>query len=115
MKRDMDLIRKILLVTEEKDSIYSPMPLEIEGYTALEILYHFNLLKEVGFITGQIMDAQPHVYTLKWEGHNFLDNARNETIWKKTKEFIKEKGDSASFQVVVELLKKFSLKHFEIE
>lgn len=115
MRRDMNLIREILFAVEEKKDIDTPMPLLVNGYSDMEVLYHYKLLKEAKLITGEIMDAKPHVYTLTWDGHEFLDNARNEGVWKKTMEHIKEKGESASFQIVIELLKRIALRHFNIE
>lgn len=115
MKRDMDLIREILLDLEKQENRHTFRTIEAKGkFSKEEVFHHYCILKEAGFINGKPYAEIPFAATLTWEGHNFLDDARNDTVWKKTKDFIKEKGDTASFQVVVELLKKFTLKHFEI-
>ena len=41
--------------------------------------------------------------SLTWEGHEFLDAVRHETVWAKTKEVVKSKGGSVSFEVLKEL------------
>jgi hypothetical protein len=40
------------------------------------------------------------------KGHEFLDAACNETVWKKTTEIITDKGGSIPFEVLKDLLIK---------
>ena len=49
--------------------------------------------------------------SLKWEGHEFLDTVRNETVWAKTKEVVKSKGGSVAFAVLKELAIQMSGIH----
>lgn len=51
----------------------------------------------------------PCALNVTWAGHEFLDTARNETVWTRTKELVKEKGGSASFEVVKALATQVSL------
>jgi hypothetical protein len=37
---------------------------------------------------------------LTWEGHEFLDKAKNEKVWNKAKSIIKEKGISLSLDAL---------------
>jgi len=46
-------------------------------------------------------------------GHEFLDASRNETMWNKAKEFIKEKGLSQSFNAINKALIKLSIDAME--
>ena len=41
--------------------------------------------------------------SLTWDGHEFLDSARNETLWRKAKEELKKTGNF-SFQILGEML-----------
>ncbi|WP_369920365.1 DUF2513 domain-containing protein [Marinomonas polaris] len=105
MKRDMDLARKILLAVEEKDEHVIPFVPDIDGYDKNQINYHIQLLGQAGLV-----DTKSHsnlsggtkwmVKSLTFAGHDFLDNARNDTIWNKAKESIKSKGLSLTFVVV---------------
>jgi predicted transcriptional regulator len=116
MKRDMDLIRNILLELEKKESATSWVTISIDGYTDDQVNYHIGLLSEAGFIEAKkYSDGLCMVRNLTWKGHEFLENAKNDTIWIKTKEFIKEKGGSVSLGVMTEILKKIALKHFNLE
>ena len=95
MKRDMDLIRQQLLMIESSDSRY--MTFNDCGYQSLEFYYNLDLLISAGMVEGKMNylnrgRAAPVVSGLTWEGHEFLDAIRPDSIWAKTKEHIKEKG-----------------------
>ena len=105
MKRDMDLIRLILLELEKSDphDVFCP---DISGYQDKEINYHLELLISAGLVTGDMnyawgMRSSP-VVRLEMEGHDLLDNIRTDTIWTKTKTFLGSKGVTT---VSVEVLK----------
>ena len=106
MKRDFELIRKLLFYFEEKtDPQFVKCP-EIEGYEELTIKYHLLLLAQAGLIdyepeltkTGRLI--QVIAFNLTWSGHEFLDAIRNEGTWNKIKAFVKEKGATLSFDVI---------------
>jgi hypothetical protein len=84
MKRDMNLIRLLLLETEGEE----PKP-DLSPYNDAQRIYHSALLIEAGLVDGQIIqdsDGQPAATVtlrLTWAGHEFLDAARNDTIWHK--------------------------------
>lgn len=113
MKRDLDLIRKILFQVEEKGQPRGWVDLQIPGYTAEQIAHHVWLLQDAGLIEAQdlsnfeaALDYRPEKLT--WAGHEFLDAARNDHVWSKTKEVIKEKGGSIPFEVLKGLLLKIA-------
>lgn len=103
----MDLIRLLLLQTEGEE----PKP-DLSGYTDAQLLYHSALLIEAKLVHGStIEDAQGEIATtitlrLTWAGHEFLDAARNDTIWKKAGEKIKQSGVQVTVSLLEELLKK---------
>ncbi len=107
MKRDMDLIRLLLLETEGEE----PRP-DLFGFTEQQRIYHSALLIEAGLIKGIIRaDAKGFPSgtvrsRLTWTGHEFLDAARNDAIWKKAREKIKHSGVQVTVSVLEELLKK---------
>ena len=51
MKRDMDLVRKILLEIEEQYVSSSIIDLKIEGYDSETIAYHCKILYEAGYVS----------------------------------------------------------------
>lgn len=105
MERDMDLVRKILLEVERLFPSDKFEIIEIENYDRSTINYHLTLLKGAGLIKAEeipIMNSQNEFYPIEltWEGHDFLDAARNDTIWKQAKAFMKDKGMGLSFDVL---------------
>jgi hypothetical protein len=45
------------------------------------------------------------ILRLTWQGHDFLDAARNDTIWSKAKEKFLKPGISWTFSIVFDFLK----------
>jgi hypothetical protein len=109
MKRDMDLIRRLLFAIEEAPP-QGPTALEVPGFTGDEINHNLALLLEAGLIvgrqSGELGRPTPHIRVLRltWEGHDFLDAARDETRWKQARSLIVEKGGAFAFDVVKQLL-----------
>jgi hypothetical protein len=108
MKRDMALIRLMLLQVEGEQ----PSP-DLSAYSEEQQVYHSALLIEAGFTHGQIITGNQGEVTgtitlrLTWHGHEFLDAARNDTIWKKAGEHIKKSGVQVTMTILEEMLKRF--------
>ncbi len=98
MKRDMELIRLILLEIEKAPDASSIADLPVDGYTTSVVAYHCKLLYEAGFVSdyddlfaeGELCDFS--VGGLTWEGYDYLDCIRDDSLWGKTKDTIKDKG-----------------------
>ena len=112
MKRDMDLCRKILLSVEARESTVSAVEVEIEGYTGGQIGYHSKLLVDQGLLEGLDFTGagvSTHSYGLQcltYQGHDFLEAARDDTRWKKAKAEIAEQGLPVTFDVMKVVLLK---------
>lgn len=108
MKRDMDLIRAMLLAVESDEHGFAPK-IEIPGYTKEQINYHACLLEEAGLAkaidvtTAGSKSPEAMVTRLTWTGHEFLDSARENQIWNQAKDIISKIG-GASIQIWVALL-----------
>lgn len=98
MKRDMDLCRKILFAIEEQYENTSIVDLEIPGYTMNQVAYHCKILKDGGLVSQYSAQYDGdglyffQVGNLTWEGHDFLDRIREDTVWNKIKNVVTEKG-----------------------
>ena len=106
MKRDLDLIRKILL------SIESGKEEDLSDYAPEVCNYHRALVIEAGLALGHIhegangMPDAVLIQRLTWEGHEYLDAIRSEDIWEKTKRTFKQQG----LAMTLELVKTVALK-----
>jgi hypothetical protein len=89
MKRDMDLVREILLKIEEFPFDGRFHDVTVDGHTAGEINYHVLLLHEAGFIEALDLSSLSGICwkptRLTYSGHEFLDAARSDTVWQKAK------------------------------
>lgn len=113
MKRDMDLVREILLATEASETDPRAwVDIELEGRQKNEVSYHVQLLGEAGMLVVQDLQAiGPNGYRFKpkrltWDGHEFLDTIRDEEIWRKTKGGV-EKVGGFSLDIISALAKGF--------
>jgi hypothetical protein len=99
MKRDMGLVRNLLLGIERDPqfdgtkmlSPQKPEDLGITNHSIEEVSYHLAMLIEEGFINGKTTGIRigatvPVISKLTWKGHEFLDDIRDPDIWTKTME-----------------------------
>lgn len=99
MKRDLELVRKLLIFFDEK-----PGPEHIEippisGYDDSTIKYHLVLLHDAGYlrcepVKSSTSDRTIYVlpFDLTWNGHEFLEKVRDQHIWDEVIRDIKSRG-----------------------
>ena len=105
MKRDLDLIRQIMLTLEEKmeygKNFKSAQLIEVmqdKTLSAEKLAYHIGLLVESDFIRAKehkYYGAEPTDYlmnTITSQGQDFIDTIRQDTTWNKIKEKAYEIG-----------------------
>jgi hypothetical protein len=92
MKRDMDLVRKILLACADHEHGYAPGNLAIKGYSEEQIGHHVYLMMQAGLVKGGDVtgaeDPSPQAVlgSVTWAGHEFLEASRDEGRWSKAKQ-----------------------------
>jgi hypothetical protein len=110
MVRDFDLIRSILLQAEQAPSGQPLMQIQVDDAFGEEaIAEHLELMIEEGLIDGEVLSGAPlafGIHRLTWKGHDFLENARNHTVWNRVTGEIKSRGLSMTIAVIQGLLAK---------
>jgi hypothetical protein len=123
MKRDMQLIRELMLklealpmrvggafiISHEDDEVQVP------GYSGEEIAYHLRLIDQAGFAIGSNFKpmAGGIAFTgFSWEGHDFIDSVRDPEIWRKTEGALEQAG-GFSLDLAKALAKGFIKKKIE--
>ena len=107
MKRNMELARELLLRVEAEQGFDS---LAFK-YSQEEIVGHVEILLDAKLLDGEVYHdlsgelGSPHIQRLTWAGHEFLDNARNDTVWRSVVSKVKSTAVTVSFEVLAELLK----------
>ena len=108
MKRDMDLVREILLQIEQSEATpdrrveYSH---NNSAYTQEEIGYHLGIMKEANLICMDLryVTGSPTLYEVRgltWEGHDYLELARPQSRWEEAVKTVREKTDGISFEML---------------
>lgn len=110
MKRDMELIREILL---EAERIVVPggqqfPTLTVEGWDHAVVYEHARLLTSAGFLIAayELSNAIP-VRGITWEGYDLLDSIRDDSVWANVKKKIAEAGGSVPIDLLQPLATQF--------
>jgi hypothetical protein len=120
VKRDMDVIRTLLLKLEGRYKgigtvifDHGDEELAIEGVSPMAVTYHLGLVVEAGFVTGKVTGTGGFMMNgMTWAGHDFLDSVRDEEIWRRTKEGVNLAG-GFTFDLMKGLAKGFVKKKVE--
>ncbi|WP_375579039.1 DUF2513 domain-containing protein [Marivirga tractuosa] len=110
MKRDLKLIKEILIKIESKETLNAENIVEFNGYTESQITYHIMLLDQVGFIeTLNASDNDGFEFWpkyLTWNGQEFLATIRNDSAWNKFKGKLSGKISNIPFSALQIILQK---------
>ena len=106
MKRDLQLIRKILFAMEQHEHGFAPHPLGIDGYTEAQIGHHAYLMEEAGLIEAaectHFQSGSPTAIptTITWDGREFLEAARNDQLWSRALKTLGNSAAGLSFEIL---------------
>ena len=110
MKRDMDLVRRIILATSELP--HTELLQSLPDVEEAEFVRHVAWLLEAGMVKATVREGVGSsdasfaiVFRLTWTGCEFADAVRSDTLWKKARESVMKPGMSFTFDVVKEWLK----------
>ena len=105
MKRNMDLIRDILLSIEDLPPSGPHQTLSVHGdWNDAEVTGHLRLVRDAGLVDGTIEfygdDLLIAIYGLSNEGHDLLDSIRDDQVWEKTKSEVGKVGGSVAIETL---------------
>lgn len=110
MKRDWDLIRRILLAAEAAPAGQRLNAAAFPGEDPATLFEHVRLLVDRGFLDAALSPSRSGagggvfvIHRLIWNGHDLLDQMKSETWWAKVKAMMAERGVSMSFELLAEL------------
>lgn len=118
MRRDMEMIRNILIETGDgKTTVFLPRNEQAEI-----VKYQYEYAAEENLIRYRTFHTKDkYVFNdvkLTAQGNNFLDEIENDTIWGNTKEIIKTKGfeiGKVSLTIIKDIAIQQSKKYFGLE
>lgn len=122
MRFDPEMMRDILKAIEDipAGEVLNGS-LAFEDRPQAETNEHIRLLIIEDYLTGLIdtdeqgLPAGFLIRGLTMKGHQFIENARNDTVWKKVLKQAKEKGQSVAITVLNVLLEQAAKKFAGIE
>jgi len=110
MKINYNCLRELLIVLEDnlhfsEDLEYPALNLNkvsslMPDYTLEDIAYSTIMANEANLIEAHIINADNRFYnciysSLTYEGHQFLENVKSNTVWEKTKKITKQIGSTS--------------------
>jgi len=114
MKLKIDLIKSLLALVEESPDYPEPIisdDIAVNGTDPVTIVYHLSLMLEAGLLRGKEHASRGGRYILierlTGEGHAFLANAQNKTVWERFKTVNRSMG-SFSLDVAKTTLSVFA-------
>jgi hypothetical protein len=111
MKRDMELVRAILLAMEAPSHDFAPHPFTVAGYDQDVIGHHLWLMEQGELITASDMTGMGEASCITWKGHDFLDTVRSEKVWTGVKTQLTDQAMSLPFALVQDLAIKIAAAH----
>ena len=114
MRRDLELVRQILLAMEAHPHGFAPDAFTIAGYDQDTIGHHVWLMKQGALVTAVDVtcggDASPTALpgSITWDGHEFLDAVRNDRVWMKVRTELKDRAITLPFSLIQDLAIKIA-------
>lgn len=106
MKRDLDVVRAILITAEKADG---PIGFDVLSRCCdnmEKLAFHIGLMQSHGLLVAEIdrdgygepVDVQ--VSSMTWDGYDYLDAIRSPQVWNKAKDAISKAVGDTSLSVV---------------
>lgn len=94
MKRNLDLVRAIVLDIEARGTPTDLIDPKVEGANELDVSYHVMLLEDAGIIRATDRSAigifRWSAGALTWLGHELAEYLRDEDLWQAAKSDVLE-------------------------
>lgn len=108
MKRDLDLVRMILLEAEEADGRLD-LSRFVDASHSLDLLgFHVAMMADAGLVDADVGHAMGGrcssvtVNRLTWAGEDYLDAIRSDTVWQRVKAAMRDTVGDTALSVVKE-------------
>jgi hypothetical protein len=104
MKRDLDLVRQVLLHIEALPA-GPPAQYRTSEIDDPVLLAHFELVISAGLVNGKIARSQGtrgdviSISGLTWEGHEWLEMVRSQAMWNEIKSSLLDNGGALTFEM----------------
>jgi Hypothetical protein (DUF2513) len=104
VKRDLNLLRKILLAVESHPNGPWSDAKMLGDHPREQVDYHIGLLDSAGLVDATNGDPGWAIFGLTWSGHEFLDLARDPVRWDATLSYATHRAGGTNFSIIREIL-----------
>ena len=104
MKRDLDLVRQLMLQIEALPAA-PPVQYRMSEIEDPVLLAHLEMLIEAGLVNGRISRSQGtrgdviSVSGLTWQGHEWIEMVRSQSLWNDVKSAVLDGGGVLTFEL----------------
>jgi hypothetical protein len=104
MKRDLDLVRQLMLQIEALPAA-PPVQYRMSEIEDPVLLAHLEMLIEAGLVNGRISRSQGargdviSVSGLTWQGHEWVEMVRSQSLWNDVKSAVLDGGGVLTFEL----------------
>lgn len=104
MKRDLDLVRQLMLQIEALPAA-PPVQYRMSEIEDPVLLAHLEMLIEAGLVNGRISRSQGargdviSVSGLTWHGHEWTEMVRSQSLWNEVKSAVLDGGGVLTFEL----------------
>jgi hypothetical protein len=104
MKRDMDLVRQIMLNVEGMPA-GPPIQYPVGEIEDRVLLAHLEMLISAGLVSGKISQSLGSrgdviiISGLTWEGHEWIETVRRDDIWSQVKDLLMGQGGVLTYEL----------------
>jgi len=118
MKRDMDLIRKIMLELEASEEANYRYAMKVDGYSSDQVGFHCLLIADAGLakaypIPEMVVGPWVKLAHLTYAGYEFLDAAREQGRWEQAKKLAAGVG-GVSMEIMKQVLANLVIKQLNL-
>lgn len=114
MELNYDFVREILIECANSTNLSGPTDEEIRAFATSkdvsvnQLAFTVDKLEEADFISGHVQYSGDGPYfisigNLTWDGNQYLNSIRSDSVWKETKQKVKETGISVTFSILTAL------------
>jgi hypothetical protein len=111
MKRDLDLVRQLMLQIEALPAA-PPVQYRMSEIEDPVLLAHLEMLIEAGLVNGRISRSQGargdviSVSGLTWQGHEWIEMVRSQSLWNEVKSAVLDGGGVLTFELTMAMAAK---------
>lgn len=112
MKRNMELVRKILMELADSECPLDATVFVDDAHDFQFVAYHFDIMSQAGLVDASVHKEWGGSYTvaevssLTWEGQDFLASVKSPKVWSRVKSMVAKHAGDAAFETIKTLAVK---------